>query len=286
MATFMRSKGETGDIIRVNSSNTEVTLIYFLLTYSTSISIDLKRFIVFGIKYSGERMRKVVQAISIVLAFVLGAALGFLIPLNSNNIAETSERSELEIGVIVPALQLKVYDSKGFLVKSYTKVGDLPTVNFLKAIMHSWWYYDDSIQLYNGTWTAEDGTSGYPADNYHAAYSGVVGGVTKISLKIVLGNGTTSPTVDDYALESKLAEAPVTYYKFDMNSTHMWIEVKGSFTATDAINITEVGLALLMDNAISTDYEWILLFRDTISQISLDPDETLEVRYYIYVKYA
>ena len=113
-----------------------------------------------------------------------------------------------------------------------------------------------------------------------------VGGVASITLKVVLGNGTTPPTIYDYALENKLVEVPVTYYRFDANSTHMWIEVKATYTATNPISITEVGLAGFMNYAIGSPNKWILMFRDVIPQLTLDNDQTLEVRYYVYVRYG
>jgi len=202
---------------------------------------------------------------------------------SSNNIVNPNLRT----GVIVPALQINVYNNDGTLIKSYRKVGDLPTKNFLKWLMHTWWYDNDAVQIINGTWTAEDGTTGTPGDNYyHGAAGTTVAGVDGISLKVVLGNGTTPPTIDDYSLESKLVEAPVTWYKFDANSTHMWIEVKATYTATSPINITEVGLAGYMSNGYGTSRKWSLFFRDVISQISLDVDQTLEIRYYVYVRYG
>jgi len=229
------------------------------------------------------------RIVAVALAFVLGITLGLLLPLSprsstqsSNNIASSKFRT----GVIVPALQIKVYDSDGTLIKSYTKVGDLPTVNFLKWLMYSWWSDRTSIQITNVTWTSEDGYTGQPANGIHGADAEMVAGVSDISLKVVLGNGTTPPTINDNALENKLDEAPVTWYYFDANSTHMWIEVKATYTATSPINITEVGLAGFMNYGYSSTHKWYLLFRDVISQISLDVDQTLEIRYYVYVRYG
>ncbi len=227
---------------------------------------------------------------ALALAFVLGITLGLLTPLQLNKEQKiASEKPSFDTGVIIPALSISVYDKDGRLIRSFTKVGDLPTKNFLKWLMHTWWYYTSSINIVNGTWTSDDGSSVFPSTGAtHGGYYSNVGGVSSITLKVALGNGTTAPTIDDYALESEVDEAPVTYYVFDANSTHMWIEVKATYTATSPINITEIGLFGYMysGSATSPPHRWFLLFRDVISQISLDVDQTLEVRYYIYVKYG
>lgn len=224
---------------------------------------------------------------AIVMAFALGAALGMLGSLSRTPHRASVSFNKIQTGIVVPVLTINVYDKSGALIYTYTKVGDLPTKNFLKWLMNTWWYSSSSIQLTNQSWTAEDGTSGSPGSgNYHAGAQATVAGVSSISLKVALGNGTATPTIDDYALENKLDEAPVTWYCFDANSTHMWIEVKATYTATSPINITEIGLLGYMNYGITTSTKWFLLFRDVVSQITLDTDQTLEVRYYIYVRYG
>ena len=229
-------------------------------------------------------MRKILT-VALVLAFILGTISGYLFPLISRP-SKSSNNMNVDTGIMVPALVINVYDKKGKLMKSYVKVGDLPTKNFLKWIMHSLWYSTTVQQVFNGTWTAEDGTTGDPSTAVHGAYYTTVAGKSTIALKIALGNGTTTPTIDDYALANKLVEIPVLWYAFDANSTHMWIEVKATYTATSPINITEVGLFGYMQKAISTNQYWIMLFRDVFSQITLDTDQSIEIRYYVYVRYG
>ncbi len=236
---------------------------------------------------TGVDMKRILFGIA--SAFIIGIMLGLLhpLPIQPQKHHISLRNRQPETGVIVPALAIKVYDDQGNLKYAYAKVGDLPTKNFLKWLMHTWWYSSTSIQIYNATWTSEDGASGSPATGYtHGGGSATVAGVSGITLKVALGNGTTTPTIDDYALESKLVEVPVTWYAFDANSTHMWIEVKATYTATSPINITEIGLLGIMYDAIGTTNKWMLLFRDVVPQISLDVDQTLEVRYYVYVRYG
>ncbi|RLE55385.1 MAG: hypothetical protein DRJ40_08000 [Thermoprotei archaeon] len=229
--------------------------------------------------------RKIVTIALAILCFIAGIILGAVINTGVNNVAEENGNSNSV--VIGTFLEVRVYDRDGHLINTFVKTNDLPLKNFLLFIMHSMWFYDTSIQIVNGTWTTEDGSSGMPCDgNPHGAYYTTVAGIEYISVRIELGNGTTPPTINDYKLENKLVDVPVTYYCFDANATHMWLILRGVYTATEEINITEVGLAVYSNYAIGTARKWILLFRDVVPTITLQPDQTLEIRYYIYVRYA
>jgi len=257
------------------------------------------------------------RLVAIVLVFVLGFVFGCLQPLAPSpmqagegpvkarvefKLTETGHTTPtLEVhvymptetkptltGYMIPVLELNVYGPDGKLTNSYRKVGDPPTANFIKFIMHAWWFTTGVIQIINGTWTAEDGSSSTPSGNVHGAQYTAVAGINYISLKVVLGNGTTPPAITDHKLANKLVEFPVTWYCFDANSTHMWLKVKGVYTHAEAspLNFTEVGLAVYAQDAIGAYEKWMLLFRDVIPEVSLDKDQSIEVRYYIYMRYA
>jgi len=226
------------------------------------------------------------KSILIVSAFILGIVLGAVFPFQRSE-TNTQLNGKIPSGLVVyPELRINVYDKDGNLLHTYKKVGDLPTKNFLLYLLNSWWHTSGSIQLYNNTMVDESGTSRTPGSGcYHSTFYTTVSGVGSISLKVALGSGTTTPTINDYALANKLAEAPVTYYTFSYNSTHMWIAVKATYTASSAISVTEVGLFIYYNYA-STSYAWFMLFRDVIPQVNLASSNTLEVWYYIYIKYA
>jgi len=226
------------------------------------------------------------KSILIVSAFILGIVLGAVFPFQRSE-TNTQLNGKIPSGLVVyPELRVNVYDKDGNLLRTYKKVGDLPTKNLLLYLLNSWWYGTGSIQLYNYTMVDESGTSRTPANGcYHSTYFATVSSINGISLKVALGSGTTTPTINDYALANKLAEAPVTYYTFSYNSTHMWIAVKATYTASSATSITEVGL-FAYDEYGSSTYAWFMLFRDVIPQVNLASSNTLEVWYYIYIKYA
>ena len=224
-------------------------------------------------------MKRIIKVILMVSIFVVGVVLGYINNLSTedNIISQSTEENHM---VMYPVLELRVYDENGNLVKTYTKVGDPPTYNFLKWLYHSTWYTTDYATINNRTWTTTDGTSGIPSSDY------MHGGDGNYVLKVVLGNGTTPPSPSDYALENQIAGSPVIYYNFESNETHMWIEYRGIYTATDYCNITEIGLIGYMNGAIGTIDRWLLLFRDVVPTISLEPDQSIEVWYRIYVQYA
>ena len=56
---------------------------------------------------------------------------------------------------------------------------------------------------------------------------------------ISIGNGTTSPTIDNYKLESKIADAPASYAFDELNGI---ITLSAGFTFASDTVITEIGL--------------------------------------------
>jgi len=198
--------------------------------------------------------------------------------------------SNLMTGVIYPVLEITVLDQNNNTVYRYVKVGDPPTKNFLLWIYHTYWYSAGaSKELIYPSWTAEDGLSLTPnSGSVHGAYETSVGGFTYVSLKIAIGTGTTAPTIDDYRLANKIAEFPVIRYEFVYNSTHMWIHLRGVYTAPSTLSVSfqEVGLFGYMDLG-GGSRRWFLLFRDVLpSSITLGPGNSIVIAYNIYVRYA
>jgi len=189
-------------------------------------------------------------------------------------------------GVMVPALRIVIRDRDGSVVNEFTKFGDPPTKYFLLSIIHATWYNLGAIIFQNITLTVTNEAGGAVSVStsvQRAACGVAVAGVSPVSMKIALGNGTTPPTIDDFRLESKLVEFPVTFYGFGYNSTHMWIAWKGTYTAPSDITFTEVGLFL---SQWLSGCQWIMLFRDVVPATTLQARQTIEVWYYIYVRYA
>jgi len=194
-------------------------------------------------------------------------------------------------GVMVPALRIVIRDWDGSVVNEFTKVGDPPTKYFLLSIIHTAWYNLGAITFQNITLMVTNESGGVVSVSTsapHAACGVTVAGVSPVSMKIALGNGTTPPTIDDFRLASKLVDFPVTFYGFGYNSTHMWIAWKGTYTTPSDITFTEVGLFLnqFLGGYGAGGCNWLLLFRDIIPATTLQTQQTIEVWYYIYVRYA
>jgi len=89
---------------------------------------------------------------------------------------------------------------------------------------------------------------------------------------IAVGNGTASPTIDDYRLGSKIAEALPSYRLDDVNGV---IVLSASFTFSNDTTITEVGLEWEC-NAYSVDIcARILIDRTLLSSPFTAPANTL-----------
>ncbi len=219
-----------------------------------------------------------------IAAFILGVALGHVV------FHHQPERNINQLqGVIVPVLSLDVYDAEGRLVKSIVKVGDPPTLNFIKILLHIFWNQEENKEIHNRTVVAMDGSSYTVGEGGHSVYYGTVAGVAVVSAKVILGNGTTPFSIDQYALSGTWTQdVPVHYYAAYYNSTHMWTLYEATWTNNLGADkdVTEVGLAIYWYYS-GTVAKWFLIFRDVLSNPVTVPDGgALVVRYYIYVRYG
>jgi len=235
-------------------------------------------------------MNKWHKLIGVITIFIIGVSFVYLVSQNRIYKNDNSINSDIiSTGALIPALSIEVYDSSGNLKYSYTKVGDPPTKNLLLWILHTFWQNRANKEFLVPSWTAETGTSGTPADGYycHGGRDTTVSGVSYMTMKIAIGTGTTPPTINDYKLEYKTAEFGVSRYLFAYNDTHMWIYIRGVYTATASISFQEVGLFGYFYYAINYNDYWIMLFRDVLpNPISLNQGDSMIIGYYIYVRYA
>lgn len=89
--------------------------------------------------------------------------------------------------------------------------------------------------------------------------------------KIAIGTGTTPPTVDDYALESKVAETDAVSRK-DLDNG---VELSATIYLNEAYTISECGYFLFEYSA----NNWILLARDVFEGISVPAGGSFVVAY-------
>jgi len=267
---------------------------------ATSASLTVMEHIVQKGKKSAKEMGRngrYTVASLVVLMMMLGMFAGFALPAflqhqSTVQKALATVRTMLKTGQkleMTPVLSITVYDQHRSPVMRYIKVGDLPTANFIKKVLLSNVYEVTTTPnvLYNVTFKAEDGSSGKPGSGYHGAYTTIVAGLVGVSVKVALGNGTTPPSIADYALENKLVEFPVRTFGYDANSTHMWVYMRDIYTATSSLTVSEIGLFACSYHLVGSYNKWILLFRDVIDPpITLEPEQSIEVEYRIYIRYA
>jgi hypothetical protein len=204
-----------------------------------------------------------------VLSGLSGLAAGIILALIAMNVITPPAAAINDNPSIGVLLTIDVYGPDGSLKQHYVKEGDLLLKNWI-ALQQYWFMYNpDSntgINPKNTGGTVGDcsywqtnGNSGYKAD-------------------IVLGNGTTSPAIDDYTLNNKLVTFDISSINIMTSGNDMNLSITGSWVADSSYNITEVGLeirAYCGANAYP-----LLIFRDVLATpITLNAQDTISVTY-------
>ena len=108
------------------------------------------------------------------------------------------------------------------------------------------------------------------------------------SFAIGIGNGTSPFSVDDYKLANEIAfsDVPSEYISFNDNGTCYNINITQSFTVSNAVNITEIGLFIKI-NVLNVGTDYLLLSRDLIDPpVQLLANDTISVLYALYFPYG
>ena len=100
-------------------------------------------------------------------------------------------------------------------------------------------------------------------------------------VRMAVGTGTASPTVNDYALQTEVASgtSPTKTVVWAADHT-VTIYYAMSFTLAEAKDITESGIWFQMDDSAGTP-RWFLLARDTFAAVSVPAGGTISVTYKI-----
>jgi len=193
-------------------------------------------------------------------------------------------------------LKITVRDKDGKVIAKRKKVGDLFLRNFA-----NWLALLLNAQMesgHEGNYTFKD-TSGTeitlnPANEVGGGYSpGTIlePGVSenwKANLKIVIGTGTTAPTVDDYKLAGTEPNyiAPAPYVQnpptIEVDGDKLRIKFGLTIEATDfPMDIGESGVEIVvMSRDIDTVVFWtILICRDTFTPVSVPSGGSITVEY-------
>jgi hypothetical protein len=172
---------------------------------------------------------------------------------------------------------IKVFRKNGE-IETYFKKDDPWVLNLPKLIMN--------VLLggfYGGTasaFTFEDGTTGSFIDTEDVGINP--------SLLIGIGNGTAAFSVTDYKLSNKitLISVPSTAVAFSDNGTCYNLNATASYTASSLTNITETGLFIVVDKAITTttvtNVNLMLARNKLASNITLNSGDTISIAYVLY----
>ncbi|MEM4772778.1 MAG: hypothetical protein QW616_05740 [Thermoplasmata archaeon] len=108
---------------------------------------------------------------------------------------------------------------------------------------------------------------------------------TKLITSIGIGTGKKAPSINDYKLENKIAEANATIKNFteDIQNNQLYFDVEASFIINQQTTIYEVGIFGLAFDLDHGTMRKILVSRDVIpSGITVQPNSTLKITYRIY----
>jgi len=154
--------------------------------------------------------------------------------------------------------------------EKYVKEGDLILLNFAKIIVQLVQAQDPDG---DNKPVSPSGSAVEPADIYESGMG-----------MICLGTGTTPPSVDDYKLNNEVACFNVQDADITINGTDITIDIFGSYTVQQNLNITEIGLRTTpLAGTNNNDYKFYI-FRDVLQNpISLNAGDGITVHYYIFL---
>ena len=163
-------------------------------------------------------------------------------------------------------LVIQVHHADGS-TQTYVKEGDLVMKNFANLLIN---------MMIMGT---QDPDGDYTFVNTAGSSTYAVDFNEGTTAVIAIGNGTTTPTLNDYNLSSEVVSFPVQDADIIINGNNMTIDIFGSYVVNNAVNVTEVGLATLLTNA-----GRVLLFHDVLpSPIQLNAGDGITIHYYINI---
>jgi hypothetical protein len=210
-----------------------------------------------------------------VLSGLGGLAAGILIALIVMNVAvpTTIASDNPTVGVV---LVIDVYDKYGNLKQHYVKEGDLLLKNWI-ALQQYW--FERNADADTGVYVIATGGATKDYD-----YFCQTGGASPYKAVILLGNGTTAPVVDDYTLNSEVANFEISGVSITFSGNDMNLSITGSWVSDASYNISEIGLKIKISHNLPgdsghTEY-WVLVFRDVLATtIQLQSGDTISITY-------
>ncbi|MEM1810185.1 MAG: hypothetical protein QW324_04925 [Thermofilaceae archaeon] len=181
---------------------------------------------------------------------------------------------------VATSVKVQVYRG-GQLVAEQEKVGDRLLNNFWVLVLNSFLgrYYNSPLAIYR----VDGGTFTQPDWDY------LLGGSTaNPSLAVGFGSGGTDITFFDFELPSRLArvDVPSTAYSLTDNGTHIIVTASGSWTASSAATVADVGLYWRGYSYGSSTAFYVLIARDTLpTPIAVQANDVVIATYTITIAY-
>jgi hypothetical protein len=167
----------------------------------------------------------------------------------------------------------------GKLIGTYVKDGDIFTMNFASI----WWgLFTSQMPNVNYKITLTDNSN----TQFQAYISYCENTASKCltypnNVKIAIGTSTTAPSINDYALKVQVASATPSQAEFTSNTWGYW-QLTASFSFTQSYSISEFGIYQDFNDYGGATHT-VLLNRDVLSPISVQPGDVLTVTYQIRV---
>ncbi|MEM1679547.1 MAG: hypothetical protein QXD20_10010 [Ignisphaera sp.] len=228
---------------------------------------------------------KLAWAAALLLLLLLAAQLLTNLRGESEQVKTTSERvkavnAPIEMDVAT-SVKVQVYRG-GQIIAEQEKVGDRLLYNFWALILNCFLgrYYNSPLSIYR----VDGGTFTRPDWEYIYGSSSVV----SPSLAVGFGSGGTGITFFDYELPSLLArvDVPSTTYSLTDNGTHITISASGSWTASGAATVADVGLYWRGYSYGSSTAFYVLIARDTLpTPIAVQENDVVIATYTITIAY-
>jgi hypothetical protein len=203
-------------------------------------------------------------------------------------VLEKAEEIRVPPGELGAVLELIVRNKNGEITQRQTMLSESFVKQFLQALWLSFTYVYGSHRSHPKAIKATDGS-----DEYIQSYSTnwrCDAPVNNDTYGILVGTGITAPTVDDYAMETKIAHgvgagqiqySAVTFGApaSDGTTSHFTITRDFANGSGASITVTEVGLVVTLYTYAGTA-RYFLTIRDAVN-ITVPNGETLTVNYRI-----
>lgn len=183
--------------------------------------------------------------------------------LPTKSMVETEEESPFkmvaEITVEKPSgSKVSICKDDDIILKNFAQlIGELFSIDFNSSIR--------GVSGSTGTW--EDGLGTSSEDGIEIDYD---------ESFIHIGDGTTSPTIDDYSLDNENTTVKVSAHTYSTSGVEYNVSISCVWNPTKTYTIKEMGLSV---ESTSLGGEQVMIARDTVTPIDVENGDTVTLKY-------